>query len=722
MLSSALVKVVVTTAERVAVAEQQLAAFAERWTVEVIRTSHIALQYSEVNALLLELSNELAELLTAQPFDPAPAGAIGTRLVVAHFTGSDALDRTLRVIGKEFLEAVDLPYDKTCYGLLTELTSALAGGYVEALRDRLFADQEMIKQAVFRARDIAERGRRASEARFRAVFNSSAVGIAIIDFSGQLQLINPVMGEILGYPPEELLRHNISELLAVEDAPKVLTAFEAITSGERTRYVGNVNFTGEDDEPRWTRLSLSLVREETGVPDYAVAVVEDISDLHLLRANQLTHALVDKLTGLPNHTQFMSVLDNTLAKAMPGERAALCYVDLDGFKIVNDGIGRATGDEVLKRVGNTLTAVFADQEAVVARIGGDGFAVLVTGTKRSLEVSQLITDALTELAEPVYYDAIGIAVSASVGIVEREIQGIGSEELLRAAELTVHRAKAAGKAQWVLFDREAHDSEWASFQLGAAIPGALENGEFTVSYQPVARITDQRLAGLRAVMHWEHPRLGPLQQHEFLAMAEETGFIVAIGRWMLEEVFSKVSDWEERFGAATPTVAVGITGRLAREEDLVRIVKDTIAKTGVSPRRLRIGVPSSVAVDDHGDPLENLDALRDIDIQTLVEGFGTSNAGLVDLRTLAISGVAVAPSVIRAYADAAEENSPFEQILSQIVRLSNQRQLRVIADGVETIDVANRLAGLGVELAAGPAFGAAVGPDQVEKRFHANNS
>jgi EAL domain-containing protein (putative c-di-GMP-specific phosphodiesterase class I) len=253
--------------------------------------------------------------------------------------------------------------------------------------------------------------------------------------------------------------------------------------------------------------------------------------------------------------------------------------------------------------------------------------------------------------------------------------------------------------------------------LGAAIPGALENGEFTVSYQPVMRIAERQLAGLRAVMHWEHPELGPLQQDEFLAMAEETGFIVAIGRWMLGEVLAKVSEWTDRFGAAAPTVAVGITSRLAREEDLVRIVKDTIAKTGASPEKLRIGIPSSVAVDEHGDPLENLDALRNIGVDTLVEGFGTSNAGLVDLRTLAISGVAVAPSVIGAYARAAEPDSPFEQILGQIVRLATQRQLRVIADGVETIDVADRLATLGVQLAAGPAFGGAVRPDEIENCF-----
>ncbi|HEY4018448.1 MAG TPA: EAL domain-containing protein [Pseudonocardiaceae bacterium] len=695
-----------------------LAAFAQRWTVEVIRTSHIGLQARDVVEFLLGLSDELAELLTATRFTAAPARSIGARLVGENVTGADALDHTIRVIGKELPEALGLGADPAVHARLTELIGALSGGYVEALRDRLFDEQEMIKRAVFRARDISERERKTSEARFRAVFNSSAVGIAIIDFSGQLQLVNPVLGEILGYPPEDMLRHNISELLAEKETARVIAAFEAITKGEQNRFVGNVLFTGQDDEPRWTLLSLSLVREGSGGPDYAVAVVEDISDLVLLRENQLAHALTDKLTGLPNHTQFMSRLESTLANAQPGERAAVCYVDLDGFKIVNDGVGRATGDEVLRRVGGILQTVFADQDAVVARLGGDGFGVLVTGTKRSLEVSQLITEALDELSEPVYYDpSAGIAVSASVGIVEREIEGVDAEDLLRAAELTVHRAKAAGKAQWVLFDREAHDADWASFQLGAAIPGALENGEFVVTYQPVVRLPGRSLAGLRAVMHWEHPRLGALQLPEFLAMAEETGFIVPLGRWMFEEVCRQIAAWEERFGAAVPTVAVGVTNRFAREEDLVKIVKDVVAKTGVSPGKVRVGIPSSVAVDEHGEPLENLEALAAIDIKTLVEGFGTSNTGLVDLRTLAVSGVAIAPSVIRAYAETDELDSPFGQILGQIVRLSRQRELRIIADGVDTVEVADRLAAIGIQLAAGAAFGGPVPPDQVEGSF-----
>jgi EAL domain-containing protein (putative c-di-GMP-specific phosphodiesterase class I) len=186
---------------------------------------------------------------------------------------------------------------------------------------------------------------------------------------------------------------------------------------------------------------------------------------------------------------------------------------------------------------------------------------------------------------------------------------------------------------------------------------------------------------------------------------------------LLEEVCGQIATWQQRFGAATPTVAISMTSRFAREEDLVKIVKDVLARTGVGTTKLRVAIPSSVAVDEHGEPLENLEALGAIDVDTLVEGFGTSNAGLVDLRTLTISGVAIAPSVIRAYSENDEPNSPFEQILGQIVRLGRQRELRVIADGVDTLELGERLAGLGIQLAAGTAFGCPVPPAEVEKSF-----
>lgn len=693
-----------------------LTSLAARWATIALATSHVAVSRADIEAFLLGVAKELVGLLRAEPFDPAPAAAAGAELVAINLTGNNALDETIRLLGTELLAVAGLGYDRDRHDQLTRLTGALASGYVAALRERLFDEQEMIKKAVFRARDIAERARRASEARWQAVFQSSATGIAITDLDGVVQQVNPALCDILGRTEQELLGDPLVIRLDPTYTPQVSGAFGHVARGEHDKFVGDVSFIGHDGEPVWTRLSLSLVRDQAEAPEYAVAVVENISDLHLLRERQLDMSLRDQLTGLPNRTHFLSQLDTLLQQAGDDENVALCYVDLDGFKIINDGVDHTAGDRVLKRVAGTLQAAFPEPTAIVARIGGDGFAVLLPGTKGSFAISERISAALAELSEPIYEDGeTGIAVSASVGIVERSAGGLTSQELVRAAEITVHRAKQNGKAQWELFDAELDQEYRDRYRLGAAIPGALENGEFQLSYQPVRDLRTGELTGLRSLLHWQHPSRGLLAPADFLAMAEETGFIVPMGRWMLEQVCEQVADWEDMFDDALPVVSINLTTRLAREQDLVQIVRDVLDKTAAAPARLRLSVPAAAIVDERGEPLENIATLRDIDVDTVVHGFGSGNTGLVDLRALPVRGVVVAPSVVRAYADHDEPDSPFEQGLRNLVDLADQLGIWVVADDVDTEALAERLRGVGLRYGAGPAVGEPMSADDVTR-------
>ena len=679
---------------------------ARRWAGVALTSSHVALSRSDIEAFLLDITDALVDVLCAEPFDPQPASESGAALVSINLTGDTALDGTIRLLGSDLLGAADIPFDQTWQERITQLTGALAAGYVAALRDRLFDEQEMIKKAVFRARDVAEQARRATEARWQAVFQSSAAGIGITDLEGTLQSVNPALCEILGRSEDELLGQPLSARISPFHVRQVLAAFDHVARGEHDKFVGDVSFVGKDGEPVWTSLSLSLVRDIAEEPEYAVAVVENISDLHLLRENQLSMMLEDQLTGLPNRRAFMSQLDSALQHAEADEHIALCYVDLDGFKIINDGVDHETGDQMLKRVAGVLRTAFPEPSTMVARIGGDGFAVLLTGSPDRFGISERITAALDELAEPTYTDDdTGVAVSASVGIVEREATGLTSAELIRAAEITVHRAKLNGKAQWELFDAGLDAEYRAQFQLGAAIPGALESGQFQLTYQPVHQLADGSLAGLRALLHWHHPRRGLLRPADFLDMAEETGFIVPMGRWMLEQACRQIAEWADEFGDAAPPVAVNLTARMAREQDLVQIIRELLAQTKAPVARLRLSVPAGVVVDEHGEPLENLDTLRAIDVSSVVHGFGAGNTGLVDLRTLPVDGVTVAPSLVRAFADADDADSPFEHALRQVVDLTGRIGLRLVADGVDTVAVAERLRGIGFGLGSGPAIG-----------------
>lgn len=688
---------------------------ATRWATLALATSHVAISRADIETFLLAVTETLVELLRAEPFDPTPAAAAGAELVSINLTGTAALDETITLLGSDLLATAGLEWDRAGQDRLTRLTGSLSAGYVAALRERLFDEQEMIKKAVFRARDIAERARRASEARWQAVFQSTAAGIAITDLDGVVQQVNPALCEILGSAEEQLVGRPLVTRLSPTYAPRVSTAFGHVARGEHDKFVGDVSFIGADGEPVWTRLSLSLVRDQAEAPEYAVAVVENISDLHLLRERQMDMSLKDQLTGLPNRTHFLSQLDTVLQQAEDGQNIALCYVDLDGFKIINDGVDHTAGDRVLKRVASTLLAAFPEPTTVVARIGGDGFAILLPDSKGSFGISERIAEALEVLAEPTYEDDdTGIAVSASVGIVERPAGGLTSQELVRAAEITVHRAKQNGKAQWELFDAELDQEYRSRFQLGAAIPGALETGQFQVSYQPVRELDSGELFALRALLHWQHPKRGLLAPGDFLDMAEETGFIVPMGRWMLEQVCEQIAAWEEQFGAATPMVGIPLTARLARDQDLVQVVREVLDKTSASPGRMRLSVPAAVVVDELGEPLENLSTLRDIDVGAAVHGFGAGSGGLVDLRELPVDGVAIASTVVRAFAEH-DDGSPFEQGIHNLVALAERLNVRVVADGVDTAALADRLRAIGVRLGTGPELGDPMTADAVTR-------
>jgi diguanylate cyclase (GGDEF)-like protein/PAS domain S-box-containing protein len=689
-----------------------LSALATKWAVAVLATSHVALPRADIESFLLDVATGLVEMLHTEPFDPQPAAEAGKALVGTNLTGNQTLNRTMRLLGRELLDTAGLSFDQEGHERLTDLLGSLTAGYVEALRERLFDEQEMIKRAVFRARDIAEVARNATEARWRAVFHSTAAGIAITDLDGCVRSVNPALREILGASERDLLEHPLTARVTADHQRQVLTAFDVVARGEHDKFVGDISFVGRDDEDVWTRLSLSLVRDAAQEPEYAVAVVENISDLHLLRERQLSVTLQDQLTKLPNRTSFMSHLDAALQNAGPEENVAICYVDLDGFKIINDGVGHNIGDKVLRRVANTLSAAVPEQTATVARIGGDGFAVLLTNTSGSYPISERITAALEVLAEPDYEDGdTGVAVSASVGIVERPASEVTSTDLVRAAELTVHRAKQNGKAQWELYDDKLDQEYRALFQLGAAIPGALENGQFQLSYQPVRRLEDDRLVAFRAQLRWHHPTRGVLEPGDFLDMAEETGFIVPMGRWVLDQVCERVAEWADRFGDAAMPVGIHLTARLAREEDLVQILMDKLAKSGAPATKLLLSLPAGVVVDDHGEPLENLGTLHDIGVRAVVHGFGNGNAGLVDLRHLPVDAVSIAPDVIRAFGESTDDDSPFEQGLRHVVEVAGTLGKRVLADGVDTIAIADRLRAVGIRLGFGAAMGGPLSSD-----------
>ena len=320
--------------------------------------------------------------------------------------------------------------------------------------------------------------------RFTALYAASPMGIALADPGGEIVEANLALGQLLGCSPDELRGRHLTDLGSTDhDVSRLKAGLEQVRGG-RERYQERMLLDHTEDGQLWTDVTLARLPGDRPGSVYPVLMVSDANELHLLQERLLHQNVHDPLTGLPNASSFTTKLEAALG-AGARDDIALIYLDVDGFKVVNDGLGAGVGDQVLRGVAGKLSAVFTGHhDGFVARLSGDGFAVLLRGELSATAVVELVERALEDLNEPIYLGGHGIGVSASAGIVVRAAVEGGAAELLRAAEIALHRAKEAGKAQWMLFDPELDARDRGRYQLGAVIAGALENGEFSLVYQP----------------------------------------------------------------------------------------------------------------------------------------------------------------------------------------------------------------------------------------------
>ncbi len=438
---------------------------------------------------------------------------------------------------------------------MIDLLGALITGYTGALRDRILDQQDEVKRALLRARRDVERDLQASEGRFREVFDSSAVGIAISGIGQRITRTNPSLDEILGYRSGELLGRELSELFAPDDLAAVQEFSQRLLPGQESRFRVRLRLRRKDGETAWVYLAVSVLLDAEQQPEHLATMVEDLTDIHLLEDRLNHQALHDVQTGLPNRQFFVSRLETVRGRLERAAWITLLHLDLDGFSVINDGLGLDVGDRVLDTVARRLEAVVADQHAMVARVGGDEFAVLVQHDpiehgEPVPDVGRLAEAINTELAEPIHFDGVGVAVTANIGVVQRRVGGAQPTELLRAADITLRRLRNRGKRQWAPYDGDIdgdiNAGERAELRLAAAMPGALENGDLQVDYQPVVALEGGGLVGVEAVLRWQHPQLGALSHERCAQLAEQTGVVHAVGLWWLRTAADQARAWRQR--------------------------------------------------------------------------------------------------------------------------------------------------------------------------------
>ncbi|MEU4398678.1 putative bifunctional diguanylate cyclase/phosphodiesterase [Micromonospora orduensis] len=693
--------------------------YAADWARAVRRLGFVPLSAAETERLLLVHTVRLAQAVRAEPFTARPAEEVGRALVEAHLTEPRALEWALRALGADFphrvLAADGWPADLS--ERIAAVQGGLAAGYARALRDRTFAQQERIARSAWQARDEVEQALRDSEARFRAVFTGAAIGIGIAGVDGQIIDVNQAFADMLGYSIEELCQANVAELFHPDDAAGMWDLYQEMVEGKQDSARLEKRYYRKDGSVVWTDLAVSLIRHDDGRPRFTVAMIEDITERYELQQRLRFQALHDPLTGLPNRTLFFETLGRVFDSAAPERRVGVCFLDLDGFKAINDSLGHDLGDRLLVVIGRRLAECVAEHGHLVARMGGDEFVILVDGGQDAVAVAQT---ALAAVAAPVNVGDQQLAVSASVGVVECPAEETTASELMKAADTTLYWAKAAGRGRYAVYDPERSARDLARAALVAGLPAALERGEFVLHYQPIVSLLEGRMLAVEALVRWQHPELGLIGPDRFIGLAEETGLIVGLGEWVLRTACRDAERWWREFPGARLVVSVNLAARQADDPAIVDTVADALDTTGLPAELLQLELTESAVMGSAGEPLRSLHRLAALGIRLAVDDFGTGYSNLAYLRRLPIHCLKLAgPFVegIRADGTDIAADHRDERIVDALVRLAHALELWVTAEAVETGVQAERLRALRCDTGQGRYFGAPAPAEVITARL-----
>ncbi|WP_329111412.1 EAL domain-containing protein [Micromonospora sp. NBC_01699] len=418
--------------------------------------------------------------------------------------------------------------------------------------------------------------------------------------------------------------------------------------------------------------------------------------------HQATH---DPLTNLPNRALFTERLGAAVRRpGAGGKRIGVCFIDLDRFKVVNDTLGHPVGDQLLISVAERLRGQVG--EHLVARLGGDEFVILVEDTTCTDDALKVADAALAAIGEPAVVDGHELTISASVGVVERPVTGTSPDDVMRAADVTLHWAKASGRGRWALFDADRNERELTRHALSAAMPGALDRGEFYLDYQPLVSLTCGGVLGVEALVRWRHPKLGVLHPDSFIGLAEETGLIVRLGDWVLNEACREARRWLT-ISPDAPFVSVNLAVRQVHVAGLADEVRALLDRTGLPPNKLQLEITESALMTTTGEPVQALRSLAELGVRIAIDDFGTGYSNLAYLRSLPVCELKVAGSFVAGLQAADDDPASHtdERILATLVSLAHALNLTVTAEGVETAGQADRLRELGCDAAQGWHFG-----------------
>ncbi|MEU3028243.1 putative bifunctional diguanylate cyclase/phosphodiesterase [Streptomyces incarnatus] len=560
------------------------------------------------------------------------------------------------------------------------------------------------------------------------VFGAAPLAMAVVDREGFVLRANPAFGELLGTDCDTLSGRSAADLVDLTADARSWHAYREVLCGRQARLRCTRRLKLPGGGSVWVQLTVvPLTDGGAGV----LLSVADISARRELQARLRHLQMHDPVTRLPNRTLFFERLSAALEAESYEQsgtgRIGLCYLDLDGFKAVNDTLGHRVGDRLLAAVAERLNRVADDAgyartaTPLVARLGGDEFALLVEDSTGTEQLADLAESALEALQEP--FDLAGqrLSLTASIGVVERHAAGTTATGLMQAADTTLYWAKADGKGRWTLFDPERNAHRMTRQALSSTLRPAIERGEFALEYQPLVGMEDGRLSGVEALVRWHHPQFGTLTPNRFIGLAEEDGSIVQLGRWALVTACRQARRWQLAHPEEPPIfVSVNVAVRQVWDSDLVADVAQTLADTGLAPHLLQLELTESAVMGSAGRPLQALQALSDMGVRIAIDDFGTGYSNLAYLSRLPVSALKLDGSFVRGFqyeeaSKGAAPNPADEVIVEAMIQLAHRLGLTVTAECVETSAQATRLRRIGCDTGQGWLYSRPVPPDRISE-------
>jgi len=546
---------------------------------------------------------------------------------------------------------------------------------------------------------------RESEQLFRSAFDHAA-GMGLVAPDGRWIQVNKSLCDMLGFSEADLLLGTFQRITHPDDLPLIIEQLNKLREGTISTVQLEQRYFHKTGQVRWVLLSVAPIKDAQKHSANLLFQMQDLTVRKQAEKKLVHDAFHDALTGLPNRMFFLDHLKQSVRRIKRTQQPpfAVLFLDFDRFKIINDRLGHMVGDQLLIAIANRLRAAVRPGDTV-ARLGGDEFTILLDGLASPDDAIDTARRLLSNLSEEFRLPGREVFITASIGVALSTTGYEHAEEVLRDADTAMYRAKSLGRGRYEIFDKAMDANNTDLLQIETDLWRALERDELTLDYQPIVSLQTGRIAGFEALLRWIHPSRGIVSPLEFISVAEETGLIIPMGQWVLNQACRQTREWQKRYPQKPPiTISVNLSPKQFMQRDLIDQISLALDSGGLSPASLKVEITEGMVMQNVESTMQMLGQLQALGIAISLDDFGTGYSSLSYLHRFPISTLKIDQSFVSSMSN----NQESLEIVRTILGLARNLKMEVIAEGVETLEQAEELRAMNCEYGQGFYFSKAL--------------